>query len=78
VFSPTKNTPKTVVLNPPVYADVQTISKAKGFLMFSLVEYLIGDALETLEDIYLLVALAAKRKTSLKKSELVSHKRAWS
>ena len=73
---PTKNPRINVVLTPRIYADVQTLSEARGLSMSSLVEDLIEDALEIQEDMAL-VALADERKKSLKKSELVSHKKAW-
>jgi hypothetical protein len=73
---PTKNPRINVVLTPRIYADVQTISVAKGLSMSSVVEDLIEDALEIQEDIAL-AAFADERKKSLKKSELISHKKAW-
>jgi predicted DNA-binding protein len=76
VFMPTKNPRINVVLAPHIYADVQTLSKARGLSMSSVVEDLIEDALEIQEDIAL-AALADERKKSLKKAELVSHKKAW-
>jgi len=77
VFMPTKNPRINVVLTPRVYADVQTLSEARGLSMSSVVGDLIEDALEIQEDMAL-AALADERKKSLKKSELVSHKKAWS
>lgn len=74
---PTKNPRVNVVLNPRIYADVQTLSEARGLSMSSIVEDLVEEALEIQEDIAL-TALADKRKKSLKKSELVSHSKAWS
>jgi hypothetical protein len=74
---PTKKPRINVVLNPRIYADVQTLSELRGLSMSSLVEDLIEDALEVQEDIGL-AALADERKKSLKKSELISHKKAWS
>jgi predicted DNA-binding protein len=77
VFMPTKNPGINVVLTPRVYDDVQTLSEARGLSMSSVVGDLIEDALEIQEDMAL-AALADERKKSLKKSELVSHKKAWS
>ncbi len=74
---PTKNPGINVVLTPRVYDDVQTLSEARGLSMSSVVGDLIEDALEIQEDMAL-AALADERKKSLKKSELVSHKKAWS
>jgi predicted DNA-binding protein len=74
---PTKNPRINVVLTPRVYADVQTLSEARGLSMSSIVGDLIEEALEIQEDMAL-AALADERKKSLKKSELVSHKKAWS
>lgn len=74
---PTKNPRINVVLTPRVYADVQTLSEARGLSMSSVVGDLIEDALEIQEDLSL-AALADERKKSFKKSELVSHKKAWS
>ena len=74
---PTKNPRINVVLTPRIYADVQILSEARGLSMSSVVGDLIEDALEIQEDIAL-AALADERKKSLKKSELVSHKKAWS
>ena len=74
---PTKKPRINVVLNPRIYADVQTLSEARGLSMSSVVEDLIEDALEIQEDLAL-TALADERKKSLRKSELVSHKKAWS
>ncbi len=73
---PTKNPRINVVLHPRIYADVQTLSKARGLSMSAVVENLIEDALEIQEDIAL-AAFADERKKSLKKSELVSHNKAW-
>jgi predicted DNA-binding protein len=56
---------------------VQTLSEARGLSMSSVVGDLIEDALEIQEDLSL-AALADERKKTLKKSELVSHKKAWS
>ena len=77
VFMPTKNPRINVVLTPRIYADVQTLSEARGLSMSSVVGDLIEDALEIQEDMAL-AALADERKKSLRKSELVSHKKAWS
>jgi hypothetical protein len=77
VFMPTKNPRINVVLTPRVYADVQILSEARGLSMSSVVGDLIEDALEIQEDMAL-AALADERKKSLRKSELVSHKKAWS
>jgi len=77
VFMPTKNPRINVVLNQRIYADVRTLSEARGLSMSSVVEHLIEEALEIQEDI-VLAAFADERKKSLKKSELVSHKKAWS
>jgi hypothetical protein len=74
---PTKNPRINVVLNPRIYADVQTLSEARGLSMSSLVEDLIEAALDIQEDIAL-AGLADKRTKSLKKAELVSHNKAWS
>jgi len=74
---PTKNPRVNVILNPRIYADVRTLSEARGLSMSSTVEDLVEEALEIQEDIAL-AALADERKKSLKKSELVSHKKAWS
>ncbi|HTZ17260.1 MAG TPA: hypothetical protein VMB78_02345 [Dissulfurispiraceae bacterium] len=73
---PTKNPRINVVLTRKIYADVQMLSKSRGRSMSSVVEDLIGDALEIQEDLAL-VALAEERKKSLKKSELISHQKAW-
>ena len=73
----TKKPRINVVLAPHIYADVRTLSKARGLSMSSIVEDLIKDALEIQEDIAL-AALADERKKSLKKSELIPHKKAWS
>jgi len=77
VCMPTKKPRINVVLNPRIYADVQTLSEARGLSMSSVVEDLIEDALEIQEDLAL-TALADERKKTLRKSELVSHKKAWS
>jgi predicted DNA-binding protein len=74
---PTKNPRINVVLTPRIYADVQILSEARGLSMSSIVGDLIEEALEIQEDMAL-AALADERKKSLKKSELVSHKKAWS
>ena len=74
---PTKKPRINVVLTPSIYADVQTLSEARGLSMSSVVGDLIEEALEIQEDMAL-TALADERKKSLKKSELVYHKKAWS
>ncbi len=77
VSMPTKKPRVNVVLHPRIYADVQTLSEARGCSMSSIVEDLVEEALEIQEDIAL-ASLADERKKSLKKPELVSHKKAWS
>jgi len=74
---PTKNPRINVVLTPRIYADVQTLSEARGLSMSSVVEDLIEEALEIQEDLAL-TAFADERKKTLKKSELIPHKKAWS
>ena len=73
---PAKHPRINVVLSPRVFADVQTLSKARGLSMSSVVGALLEDALEIQEDIDL-AAFADERKNTLKTSEPISHKKAW-
>jgi len=74
---PTKNPRINVVLNDYLYQDVRLLAKKDNVSLSTKVKDLLKEALETQEDIYL-VMLAEKRETSWDDSAALSHEDIWS
>ena len=74
---PAKNPRINVVLNDYLYQDVRLLAKRDNVSLSAKVKDLLKEALETQEDIYL-VMLAEKRETSWDDSAALSHEDIWS
>ena len=74
---PAKNPRINVVLEEPLYRQVQFLAKKDGVSMSMKVRELIREILETQEDIYL-AKIAQERESNWKKSDTLSHKQVWS
>ena len=74
---PAKNPRINVVLEEPLYRQVQFLAKKDGVSMSMKVRELLKEILETQEDIYL-AKLAQERESNWKKSDTLSHKEVWS
>ncbi len=74
---PAKNPRINVVLNDYLYQDVRLLAKRDNVSLSAKVKDLLKEALETQEDIYL-VMLAEKREASWDNSAALSHEDIWS
>lgn len=74
---PAKNPRINVVLEEPLYREVQFLAKNDGVSMSTKVRDLLREILETQEDIYL-AQIAERRATSWKASLGRSHEDTWS
>lgn len=74
---PAKNPRINVVLEEPLYRQVQFLAKKDGVSMSMKVRELLREILETQEDIYL-AKIAQERESNWKKSDTLSHKAVWS
>jgi len=74
---PAKNPRINVVLNDYLYQDVRLLAKRDNVSLSAKVKDLLKEALETQEDIYL-VMLAEKREASWDDSAALSHEDIWS
>jgi predicted DNA-binding protein len=74
---PAKNPRINVVLEEPLYRQVQFLAKKDGVSMSMKVRELLREILETQEDIYL-AKIAQERESNWKKSDTLSHKEVWS
>jgi len=74
---PAKNPRINVVLNDYLYQDVRLLAKRDNVSLSTKVKDLLKEALETQEDIYL-VMLAEKREASWDDSAALSHEDIWS
>lgn len=74
---PAKNPRINVVLDPPLYKNVQFLAEKDGVSLSTKVRDLLKDAMEIQEDIYL-VELAEKRETTLAVNETLNHDETWS
>ena len=74
---PTKNPRINVVLEEPLYRQVQFLAKKDGVSMSMKVRELVREILETQEDIYL-AKIAQERESNWKKSDTLSHNDVWS
>ena len=74
---PAKNPRINVVLEEPLYREVQFLAKKDGVSMSTKVRDLIREVLETQEDIYL-AQIADRRAASWKEPLGLSHEGTWS
>ena len=74
---PAKNPRINVVLEEPLYREVQFLAKNDGVSMSTKVRDLLIEVLETQEDIYL-AKIADMRVSTWKESLGLSHEKTWS
>lgn len=74
---PAKNPRINVVLDMPLYKNVQFLAKKDGVSLSAKVRDLLKDALEIQEDIYL-SAMAEERERSLDITDTLMHEEVWS
>ena len=74
---PAKNPRINVVLDVPLYNNVQYLAKKDGVSLSTKVRDLLKEAMETYEDIYLAV-FAEERERTLEKSTTLTHEEVWS
>jgi hypothetical protein len=74
---PARNPRINVVLEEPLYREVQFLAKKDGVPLSTKVRDLLREILETHEDIFL-AQIADKRATDWKESLGLSHKKTWS
>ena len=74
---PAKNPRINVVLDTPLYKDVQFLAEKDGVSLSTKVRDLIKEAIETQEDIYL-AAFADERERTLDKASILTHEDVWS
>ena len=73
---PAKNPRINVVLENPLYKQVQFLAKKDGVSMSAKVRELLKEIIETQEDIFL-AELASIRDTEWKDSEAIPHNEVW-
>jgi metal-responsive CopG/Arc/MetJ family transcriptional regulator len=73
---PTKNPRINVVLDKPLYKNVQFLAKKDGVSMSTKIRDLIRDALEIQEDLRL-ARIAEKREESFNESLALTHEQVW-
>jgi predicted DNA-binding protein len=74
---PAKNPRVNVVLEEPLYREIQFLAKKDGVSMSTKVRDLLKELLDTQEDIYL-ARIADRRSSSWKRSSGMSHEETWS
>ncbi len=74
---PAKNPRINVVLDMPLYKNVQFLAEKDGVSLSTKVRDLLKDALEIQEDIYL-SAMAEERERSLDITDTLAHEEVWS
>jgi predicted DNA-binding protein len=74
---PAKNPRINVVLDEPLYREVQSLAKKDGVSMSTKVRDLLKEVLETQEDIYL-AQIADRRTSNWKKPLGLSYEETWS
>lgn len=74
---PAKNPRINVVLDPPLYKNVQFLAEKDGVSLSTKVRDLLKDAMEIQEDIYL-AYVAEERESTLDVNEALSHEDTWS
>ena len=73
---PAKNPRINVVLEVPLYKQVQFLAQKDGMSMSAKVRELLKEIIETQEDIFV-AELASTRDTEWKDSEAIPHKDVW-
>ena len=74
---PAKNPRINVVLEEPLYKQVQFLAQKDGMSMSAKVRELLKEIIETQEDIFL-AKIAFARETGWKNSEAIPHNDVWS
>jgi len=74
---PAKNPRINVVLEKPLYREVQLLAQNEGVSMSTKVRDLLREVLETHEDVYL-AKIAERRESSWKEPMGLSHEETWS
>ena len=74
---PAKNPRINVVLDVPLYNNVQYLAEKDGVSLSTKVRDLLKEAMETYEDIYL-AAFAEERERTLEKATPMTHEEVWS
>jgi predicted DNA-binding protein len=74
---PAKNPRINVVLEDPLYKQVQFLARKDGVSMSAKVRELLKEIIETQEDIYL-SEIALERETRWKDAEAIPHTEVWS
>ena len=74
---PAKNPRINVVLDVPLYKNVQFLAGKDGVSLSTKVRDLLKEAMETHEDIYL-AAFAEERERTLKETPTLAHEDVWS
>jgi predicted DNA-binding protein len=74
---PARNPRINVVLEEPLYREVQFLAKKDGVTLSTKVRDLLREIIETQEDIFL-AQIADKRAAGWKESLGLSHKKTWS
>ena len=74
---PAKSPRINVVLDQPLYKNVQFLAEKDGVSLSTKVRDLIKDAMEIQEDIYL-ADIAGKRESTIDKNEILTHEKTWS
>ena len=74
---PAKNPRINVVLDTPLYKNVQFLAEKDGVSLSTKVRDLLRDAIEIQEDIYL-AAIAEARERTLDMADTLTHEEAWS
>jgi predicted DNA-binding protein len=76
IYMPAKNPRINVVLEEPLYREVQFLAKKDGVSMSTKVRDLLKELLDTQEDIYL-ARIADRRSSTWKKPLGLSHEETW-
>lgn len=74
---PAKNPRINVVLEDPLYKQVQFLAQKDGVSMSAKVRELLKEIIETQEDIFL-TEIASEREAGWKDSEAIPHNEVWS
>ncbi|MGB5619866.1 MAG: antitoxin, RHH family protein [Desulfobacterales bacterium] len=74
---PSKNPRINVVLDPPLFKNVQFLAEKDGVSLSTKVRDLLKDAMEIQEDIYL-ANIAERRENTLDVNEILTHEDTWS
>lgn len=74
---PAKNPRINVVLDPPLYKNVQFLAEKDGVSLSTKVRDLLKDAIEIQEDIFL-AGIAEERERTLDVTDTLTHEQTWS